>query len=117
MEYCYSEPKKITKAEFSQIIDSGIVVSICDAIIGSVHFIDDYDWLVQQYILLLNYTDQEIQGAVITSIGHLARLNKKANQAQLLNILEPLLFNDALTSRVEDAIDDINTFCILGPTL
>lgn len=110
MKHVYDEPKEISKAEFSKILETGLIALICDAIVRAVHFIHDYDWLIQQYRLLLNHPDLEIRGVTITCIGHLARLNENANKAQLLAMLEPLSSDEELVGRVEDAIDDINTF-------
>jgi len=110
MNQLYDGPTKIDKQEFIRIIESGVIVLICDAIIRAAHYIYDYDWLLKQYSQLLKNPDVEIRGATVTSIGHLARLNEKANKAQLLKILQPLLSNHDIVGRVEDAVDDVNTF-------
>ena len=110
MSRLYEEIKAIDKSEFLRILSSGVIALICEAIVRSVHFIDDYDWLLQQYILLLRHPDIEVRGVTVTCIGHLARLNERANKDELLGILEPLLADRDLAGRVEDAIDDVNTF-------
>ena len=110
MNLKYDAPKEITKAEFSNIVSVGVIALICEAIVRAVHFIYDYDWLVEQFVPLLNHPSPEVRGTTITCFGHLARLNQDANKQQLLRILEPLLADEQLAGRIEDAIDDINTF-------
>jgi len=110
MTYVYEEPKNIDKSEFLKIVASGVIVLICDAIVRAAHFINDYDWLLQQYKLLLEYQDLEVRGVTVTCIGHLARLNEHARKDELLGILEPLMSDNDLAGKVEDAIDDVNTF-------
>ena len=110
MTYVYEEPKSIDKSEFLKIVASGVIALICDAIVRAAHFINDYDWLLQQYMLLLKHPDIEVRGVTVTCIGHLARLNGNAKKDELLSILEPLLSDSDLAGRVEDAIDDVNTF-------
>lgn len=110
MNYQYDEPKEASKTEFTDIVRTGDVAMICDAIVRAVYFIPDYDWLLKQYILLSKHPDLEVRGVTITCIGHLARLNGKANKTQLLEILKPLLANRELSGRVEDAIDDVNAY-------
>ncbi|MEJ2454151.1 MAG: hypothetical protein P8103_08360 [Candidatus Thiodiazotropha sp.] len=110
MSYTYEEPKVITKSEFMDIVRTGDVSQICDAVVRAVHFIHDYDWLLQQYTLLLKHADVEVRGATVTCIGHLARMNEIADKNQLLEALKPLLLEEELSGRIDDAIDDINTF-------
>ena len=110
MSYKYNEPTDITKEKFSQIIAEGIIVSMCQAIIDAVHYISDYDWLLAEFRKLLNHTNAEVRGVTVSCIGHLARLNKNADKDQLLQILQPLLSDDEIAGRVEDAMDDINMF-------
>ncbi len=110
MEQAYDEPTNIGKNEFTQIIESGTTELKCDAIVRAVHSISDYDWLMSEFSKLLDYSDDQIRGVVVTCIGHLARLNERSNRQQLLEILQPLLLDGQIGGRVEDAIDDINTF-------
>ncbi len=110
MTYVYEEPKNIDKPEFLKVVASGVIALICDAIVRAAHFINDYDWLLQQYKLLLKHPDIQVRGVTVTCIGHLARLNENAKKDELLGILEPLLPDSDLAGRVEDAIDDVNTF-------
>lgn len=110
MTYVYEEPRNIDKSEFLKIVASGVIALICDAIVRAAHFINDYDWLIQQYKLLLKHQDIDVRGVTVTCIGHLARLNEHAKRDELLSILEPLLSDSDLAGRAEDAIDDVNTF-------
>ena len=106
----YVEPTEISKDEFAQTIASGSIESKCDAIVRAVHSIPDYDWLISEFSKLINDPDHQIRGVTVTCIGHIARLHKYSDKQQLLQIVEPLLSDSEIGGRVEDAIDDINTF-------
>lgn len=110
MNLKFDASKEITKAEFSNILGMGGIALICDAIVRAVHFIYDYDWLVEHFVPLLSHPSLEVRGVTITCFGHLARLNQDANKQQLLGLLKPLLADEELAGRIYDAIDDINTF-------
>ncbi len=106
----YVEPTAIGKEEFTKTIESESIELKCDAIVRAVHSISDYDWLVSEFSKLINDSDREIRGVTVTCIGHLARLCEQSDKQQLLQIVEPLLSDSEISGRVEDAIDDINTF-------
>ena len=106
----YVEPTDISKSEFLEIIESEGIEQKCDAIVRAVHFIPDYDWLIRVFSKLLSDNSIEVKGAVVTCIGHLARLNDQSTKEELLNILTPLLSDHEIVGRVEDAIDDVRTF-------
>jgi hypothetical protein len=110
MQYKYDEPSEISKDGFRDAIASGEHVVVCKAIVDATHYIDDYNWLLEQYDELLNHRDVQARGVIVSCIGHLARLNDMADKQQLLSILEPLLSCQDIVGRVEDAIDDVNTF-------
>jgi hypothetical protein len=107
----YVEPTSIDKDEFAQIIASGNIKSKCNAIVRAVHSISDYDWLISEFSKLINNPNHEVRGVTVTCIGHIARLHcRHSNKQQLLQIIEPLLIDSEISGRVEDALDDINTF-------
>lgn len=106
----YVKPTAIDKEEYAQIIGSGSIELKCDAIVRAVHSIADYDWLVSEFSKLINDSDSDIRGVTVTCIGHIARLYEQSDKQQLLQIVEPLLSDSEISGRVEDAIDDINTF-------
>lgn len=110
MSLKHNEPKNIDKDTFLKNVSEGVVVLVCQSIVNAVHSISDYDWLLEQFCMLLNNPEMQIRGVTVSSIGHLARLNKQANKKQLLKILQPLLSDDEISGRVEDAIDDVNMF-------
>jgi len=110
MSYTYDERTEISKDQFLQIIAKGVVVPICQAIVSAAHSIKDYKWLILQYTLLLEHPDVEVQGVTVSCIGHLSRLNESAKKDELLAILEPLLKREDIAGRVEDAMEDVNTF-------
>jgi len=106
----YADPTCINKSEFLNVMHSGTVESKCDAIVRAVHHIADYKWLVDQFSCLVHHPDKQVKGVSATCVGHLARLHNSACRKTLLSILEPLLSDEEIFGRVEDAIDDVNTY-------
>ncbi len=110
MNLRYQAPSEISKMEFLDIIADNVIVLMCQAIVDAVHNISDYDWLLFQLKNLLIHPDEQIRGVTVTCIGHLARLNPKADRKELLSILRPMLSDSPIIGQVEDAIDDVCTF-------
>lgn len=110
MKYEYDASSEITKEYFLSVISAGVITMICKAIVDAAHFIADYDWLIKQFLPLLDHPDEQVRGVTVTCLGHLARVNEDANKEQLLSILQPLLVNPDVAGRVEDAIDDVNMY-------
>jgi|GEM_PF-2303991 len=110
MSLRYRAPSDIGKTKFLEIIAEDVVALVCQAIVDAVHNIEDYNWLLAQFIGLLSHPNEQVRGVTATCIGHLARLNPEADREQLLSILRPLLSDPSITGQVEDAIDDVCTF-------
>jgi len=105
----YESVKGIDKQEFSDLINQGRGEYICDALVRAVHHIDDHKWNLDNCTLFLQHSDPEVRGVAITCIGHIARLGG-GDKKELLRTLKTLLDDEELNGRVEDAIEDINTF-------
>lgn len=110
MKNLYTDIDQINKDTFLETVASDVISSMCKAIIDSSHEIEDYDWLLKQYIALSSHENLEVRGAVITSIGHLARINPQASKTGLLQLLRRIPVSAELDGRIKDAVDDINMF-------
>jgi len=110
MAYSYDEPAYINKECYLATLDRANPTEICTATVNAVHHISDYDWLVEQFTSLLAHTESDVRGVAITCVGHLARLHEGADREELLALLTSLKDDEALSGRVQDAIDDVNTF-------
>ncbi len=104
----YTEPEEISKKEFSQIMEGKYIFRMTDAIIGAVHFISDYDWLLENCLPLLKHEAIEVRMVTVACLGRLACLNPDAKKEQLLGILEPLLADREIRRMVENTMSDIN---------
>ncbi len=104
----YTEPEEISKKEFSHAIEGKDIFRMTDAIIGAVHFISDYDWLLEKCLPLLKHEAIEVRMVTVACLGRLARLNPDAKKEQLLGILEPLLADREIRRMVENTMSDIN---------
>lgn len=106
----YNKPSEINKEQFLDVVNEGIISSTCQAIVDAVYYIEDYDWVLEQFKHLLNHKDVQVRGVVVSCVGHLARTNERADKKQLLAILQPLLSHQDIIGRVEDAMEDIEIF-------
>jgi hypothetical protein len=110
MKNIYRENKPIQKEEFLEKVSSNNTLEVCEAVINASLSIPDYDWIIKQYKILLKIPVLEIKKSIIVSLGHLARVNEKADRTELLGILRQFKEQPEVEGNVEDAIDDINMF-------
>ncbi len=106
----YVAPKNVTKNEFLKIIRAGISDQICEALVDSVNSLDDWQWLLNQYVSLLEHSEFVVRRTTLICIGHLARLNPEADKIRFRKVLTPLLDDSELRGTVENAIDDVEMF-------
>ncbi len=61
---------------------------------------------------MANNSDDDISGLALTCLGHLARVNGKIDKDVVIPFLKDKMLNpnEMVSSRAEDALDDINIF-------
>lgn len=106
----YQDTSEITKTDFLEVVASGVITHMCQAVVDAVHSIEDYDWLLCQFKHLLGHPNDQIRGVTATCIGHIARLDLEADGEELLRLLRPMLSDVQIVGQVEDAIDDVRIF-------
>lgn len=74
----------------------------------------DPDWRLVQGICLtlLDDPDQDVRATAVLGLAHLARLHGDLDLDRVMPELRRLQSTPALSGRVEDALDDIETFIV-----
>lgn len=81
-----------------------------DALLYLTFNIDDFDWVQDICIEMVDNKDEDISGLAITCIGHLAKIYSKIDRKKVLPVLSEKAKDNRFTGRVEDALDDIEMF-------
>lgn len=106
----YVEVEPITRQEAKAAFATGIPDSICDALIRLVYHDPDWIWVQERCIELSEDSNSEVSGLAVTCLGHLARIRRTLDLERVLPALKKLLANPEIAGRVEDALDDIETY-------
>lgn len=110
----YSEVEPITREEAGIAFASGVPEKLCEALIGLVYHDPDWKWLQDQCLALAAHSDVDVAGLAVTSLGHLARIHRKLDLEKVLPVLERYRTDPRIGGRVEDALDDIETYLRKG---
>lgn len=104
-----SKLSELSKSDMSSIFKSGNKKNITDLLLYITFNIDDFEWVQEQCIKMIASKDEDISGLAITCIGHIARIYSKISANSLVALRKKR--NDTqLGGRVQDALDDIETF-------
>jgi hypothetical protein len=106
----YVEVEPITRQEAEVAFSSAVSGEIRSALIRLVYHDPDWRWLQEKCIEMSKASDSEVAGLAVTCLGHLARIHRTLDLERVLPILKKLLGNPKISGRVEDALDDIETY-------
>ena len=106
----YQELVPISREEAESVFVQDSPELSCDAILRLTYFDGDWRWVQDKCLALLKQDNNLVKGCAITCLGHLARIHKQIDIQKVMPILEDLLEDEFLASRVEDSLDDINLF-------
>lgn len=100
------------KLHLEKLLDSGESSKVTDTLLYIAYNICDVEWAEEQLMRMANDPDDDISGLALTCLGHLARVNGKINKDTVINFLKDKMAssNEIVSSRAEDALDDINMF-------
>lgn len=100
-----------SKKEIEDLLKSNDSDVVIDALMYLCFNTSDPDWAQDRCIdAIENGMNEDIRGLGITCIGHVARMYAKVNKPKVIPILESKLMDSSLSGRVQDALDDIDTF-------
>jgi hypothetical protein len=106
----YNEPTFITKNKAEKIFSQDNLNAIKNALVSIAFYEKDWRWCQNICLNFLDHPDNEVKNVAITCLGHIARIHNKLDRDLVVSKLEQLLKNDALSSRIEDALSDIEIF-------
>lgn len=83
---------------------------ICNALVSIALFAKDWQWAQSKCLHFLNDQNSTISGLSATCLGHIARVHGKLDKQKVISALKGHLDNPEISSRIEDAIEDIERF-------
>jgi len=100
------------KLHLEKLLDSGEPSKVTDTLLYIAYNISDVEWAEKQLMRMANDSDDDISGLALTCLGHLARINGKIDKNIVIPFLKEKVLNSnkMVSSRAEDALDDINMF-------
>jgi len=112
MSQKYEEPYFSSKQETVRILNgSSAIEQKVNAIVGAINHLNDPVWLQELCLNFINHPDKWVAGAAINGLGDIARNFGLPNVDLVVKRLIGLKSDRAdLIGKIEDAIDDINTF-------
>ncbi len=106
----YQEPAPLTRAEAERVFESHEVDAICNALIASALNENDWRWVQAQALRFADHSNPQVRAVAATSLGHLARIHRTLDANIVIPKLREMLRDPAIVGRVEDAVDDIETY-------
>lgn len=100
------------KLHLEELLNSGVSEKVTETLLYIAHNVNDVEWAEKQFIRMANNSDDDISGLALTCLGHMARINGRINKDIVIPFLKEKMnnSNETISSRAEDALDDINMF-------
>jgi hypothetical protein len=73
---------------------------------------DNWKWVQEKCLKLLDNKNEAIKGLAVTCLGHIARIHKKIDREKVLKAFADRISDETISSRIEDAIEDIKMFTV-----
>ncbi|AGB80453.1 hypothetical protein D781_0052 [Serratia sp. FGI94] len=102
--------KDYTKTEIERKLDSDDLSDVTDALLYLTFNIDDFNWVQDVDLKMLDHPNEEVCSLAITCLGHIARIYSKIDKEKVIPCLKNKAKDKRFTGRVEDAMDDISMF-------
>ena len=107
----YHEPKPITPVAFERVLERDLPEELCNALVDATHSITDRGSVTKVCLRLLAHSNEDVKGAAVTCLGHIARLDRRIDIELVGEGLRCLYKKEKpLQGRIRDAVDDIRTF-------
>lgn len=100
------------KLRLEALLCSGDTKEVAEALLYIAHNISDVEWAERQFMKMAETSDDDIIGLALTCLGHVARINGRISKNIVIPFLKEKMKNPnvVISSRAEDALDDINMF-------
>lgn len=101
-----------SKSRLEALLNLNDVNKTSEALLYIAHNINDVEWAERQCMKMADSTNEEISGLALTCLGHIARANGRISKDIVIPFLKEKMNsqNEIISSRAEDALDDINMF-------
>ena len=106
----YVEIRPISLEEAKIMLSSENPEQVREALLGAVESVDDWHWLQEKCMRLVDSDDVWTARTAITCLGHIARIFGELDKEKVLNKLALLKANPDLTGHIESAENDIKLF-------
>lgn len=100
------------KSRLENLLNSADPEKVTETLLYIAYNIKDIGWAEEQFMKMAGSSDDDISGLALTCLGHLARINGRVNKNVVIPFLKSKMnsSNSIISSRAEDALDDINMF-------
>jgi hypothetical protein len=103
----YKRIQPYTKEEAKSIFTQGTSEQVRDALLGITYYVDDWRWVQNACLALLEHPDILVQEIAILCLGHLATFHQTLDLAVVLPALQAHTSHPKLASALRRAFDDI----------
>lgn len=102
--------KGLSKEQVLEQLKSNEVSTVTNALLYAALNFNDWTWIQDECLKLVNHSNIDIKGLAVTCLGHLARIHSSINKAKVLPVLFDKLNDKDISGRAQDALDDIKMF-------
>ena len=106
----YREPGAGGREELLEAVAKDDAQELCEAMIAAAFNVDDWKWLQEEFISLLQHPNANVRAIAATSLGHVARIHGRLDTARVLPLLEELKQHQKTRGFAETALEDIEMF-------
>jgi len=100
----------LTKKKATELLQSADKVTVLNTLLEVVHTFDNWRWVQDKCLELINKEDSDIKGLAIICLGHLARIHSIIDKDKVLPVLQKWSTHAEVGGTCGDAMDDINMF-------
>ena len=106
----YHEILPLRRAELEELLGSGNVRAINEALLSAAFHDCDWEWAQNQCLSFLSHSNRDVRSIAATCLGHIARIHRKLDIDIVLPQLYEAKSDQSIAAGVDDAIDDIKLF-------
>jgi hypothetical protein len=106
----YYEVHSLSRENAEHLLQSKDYRVVCDTMVSVAFYEKDWKWAQDQFLILLESSNEQISGLAANCLGHLARIHGQLDKDKVVGILKTKLNNPAIAGRVEEGLNDIEMF-------
>lgn len=106
----YRDPGTGGRDELMAAIERDDASGLQSAMVAAALNVDDWEWLQDRFVALLQHEDAGVRAIAATSLGHVARIHGRSDLSVVRPLLEQLMGQKETRSYAEDALEDIEMF-------